>query len=728
MDSAPALPQGGAQAPAAPALARAASIFVSEAEAYALLSQAGLPPPRHGFTGQKPPFSAGEPVVLKGLGEEVWHKSELGCVRFLEYDAIRIDHESAGMRTRIEAAGHQWIGGLVCERISLQRNQDLPSEGFVSLSRSEAGWVALFGFGGLQAAALAELSPPCRWPIPTVSVTQALQELEAHLLGRIWLGRLRGTCPLTTPAKLQLFLEALWMSVALAEAGNLSLLELNPVALDPTGTPRPLDAVGRRQPAHTPRHAPPRGFLEALRAPHRIALAGVSAQDATSVGRTILENLRRHYLPPGNLLLVKPGLTEMLGLPCVPDIPALRSKPVDLLLLALPAKAAAEALTTLIQQGGGATAVALAAGGIGDGADHAGLGASLRRLLDETRAAGKWTPAVLGPNFLGHWVPSTGLDTSFIPADKLTPPLSRGGSLTLLSQSGALLLCRRSRQPQLGFRLGVALGNQMDVCLADMLSSLSGDTSPGPVAAYIEGFGPGQLTATADAVARLRQGGAHVVFHRAGCTTEGQAAAASHTGAMAGDLTLERSLLERSGARFTSSLSEFDSVLAWLGAFPQLQTGTVGVVTNAGFESVNGSDLFGPRLPAARLDDTAAQRLQALLAGQKLDGLVSARLPLDLTPMADESAYLAAVELVLGSAAVVVVGLVPFTRRLLTGADAAKTFADSLAALARQHRKPLGVVIDAGKDYDAYQEAFNAAGLPVFDRMESALLGLRVLG
>ena len=82
----------------------------------------------------------------------------------------------------------------------------------------------------------------------------------------------------------------------------------------------------------------------------------------------------------------------------------------------------------------------------------------------------------------------------------------------------------------------------------------------------------------------------------------------------------------------------------------------------------------------------------------------------------------------LGSAAVVVVGLVPFTRRLLTGADAAKTFADSLAALARQHRKPLGVVIDAGKDYDAYQEAFNAVGLPVFDRMESALLGLRVLG
>lgn len=710
-----------------PPPAQLTSEFLSESDAYALLAEVGIQPPRHGLVGGPMPFTAGEPVVLKGLGAEVWHKSELGCVRFLEYDQPRIDAETAGMRARIEAAGHRWIDGMVCEKIAFQRHADLPSEGFVSLSRGETGWVVLFGFGGLQADALAELSPPCRWPVTVVTPPTALQELESHLLGRLWLGRIRGTRPLTTTDSLRRFLDSLWALVELAEAKGLSLLELNPVALDASGRPRPLDAVGRRAPVTLARLAPPTGFLSSLRTPRRIAIAGVSAQDETSVGRTILENLRRYSLPPGNLLLLKPGQTEMLGLPCVPDVAALLTQPVDLLLLALPAKAAAETLSALIRQGGGATTVALVAGGIGDGADTTGLGASLRRQLDEARVTGRWTPAVLGPNFLGHWVPGTALDTSFIPTGKLAAPDTRGGALTMLSQSGAFLLSRRSRQPLLGFGLGIALGNQMDVALADVLGALANEPEPGPVAAYIEGFGAGQLAPTAAAVTRLRQRGSHVIFHRAGLTTEGQAAAASHTGAMAGDLTLERALLERSGAHFTGSLAEFDSALAWLGSYPHLQSGPVGIVTNAGFESVNGSDLLGRDLPAAKLNEPAVQELQAILALEKLAGLVSARLPLDLTPMASESAYLACVDLVLRHSATVVVGLVPFTRRLNTDGNGAVHFAEAFSALSRKHGKPLGVVIDAGDAYASYRNAFTAAGLPVFDRMESALLGLRVL-
>ncbi|MFI5337481.1 MAG: hypothetical protein ACHQ5A_11895, partial [Opitutales bacterium] len=321
-----------------------------------------------------------------------------------------------------------------------------------------------------------------------------------------------------------------------------------------------------------------------------------------------------------------------------------------------------------------------------------------------------------------------GLDTSFIPASKLAPPIPRPSALTLLSQSGAFLLCRRSRQPHLGFGLGVALGNQMDVSLADMLGALSDEPSPGPVAAYIEGFGSGQLAPAAAAVARLRSRGAHVLFHRAGCSAEGRAAAASHTGAMAGDLVLERSLLERSGARFSASLAEFDSALAWLGSYPHLSTGPVGLVSNAGFESVNGSDLFGPSLPTATLDSAAEGDLRQVLQQARLDGLVSPRLPLDLTPMADESAYLAATAIVLRRSAAVVVGLVPFTRRLHTDGEQAKAFATALALLARAQGKPLGIVVDAGDDYAGYRDVFATAGLPVFDRVETALLGLRVLG
>ena len=80
-------------------------------------------------------------------------------------------------------------------------------------------------------------------------------------------------------------------------------------------------------------------------------------------------------------------------------------------------------------------------------------------------------------------------------------------------------------------------------------------------------------------------------------------------------------------------------------------------------------------------------------------------------------------------AAVVGVGLFPFTRRRRTDEAAAATaLATALADLARGHGKPLGIVIDSGPAYTAYRASFTAAGLPVFDRMESALLGLRVLG
>jgi acyl-CoA synthetase (NDP forming) len=701
--------------------------FVHEAEAYALLLRAGLRPPRHGVEGGSLPFETGEPVVVKGLAENVWHKSEFGAVHFLPFERKSVLDEFTGMHHRLDASGHRWIEGLVCEQIDVAGCPHLPSEAFVSLARGEAGWTVLFGFGGLQADALAELAPPLRWPLAFTTVEQAMRELETHLLGRIWLGRIRGTKALTDRPALYEFIESLWTLARVAGTEGLNLLELNPVALDAAGLPRPLDAVGSRGPSPAPRLAPPAGFLAALRAPRRIALAGVSAKE-DSVGRTILENLSHYPLPPGDLVVIKPGQEDFHGYPCVPDVAALRSNPVDLLILALPAPVALVVFCKLIEQGGGAAVVAITCGGIGDGADTAGIGAQLTEALCGARMGGRWTPAVFGPNFLGHWVPGARLNTSFIPTDKLPGPVTAGGELTLLSQSGAFLLCLQSRQPALRFGLGVALGNQLDVALCDMLAALADEPGRGPVACYVEGFGPGQLLAAAEAVARLRAQGRHVLIHRAGRTAAGQAAAASHTGAMASDIDLERALLERAGARFAGSIADFDAALLWLAACPHLQVGPVALVTNAGFESVNGSDLFGPDLPAARLDETAQQALRTLLQRHELSGLVAARLPLDLTPMAGPSAFTGATALLLEHASVMVIGLVPFTRRLDSSRDGAVQLARVLAGLRDVHRKPVAIVVDAGADYADFRRAFQQAGLPVFASVESALRGLRVLG
>ncbi|MBL0211052.1 MAG: CoA-binding protein [Holophagaceae bacterium] len=701
--------------------------FLHEGACYGLLARAGLHPPRHGWLGKHLPFAPGESVVVKGIAEGLWHKSELGAVRFLRFESDALASAWEEMRIRVEAEGYPWIGALVCERIQMASSPGLPAEGFAALTKGEGGWTLVLGLGGMQADALGALAPPLRWPMAFVDPQSALRELEAHLLGQVWLGTLRGTKPLTTRPQLLAFLEGLWTAAELAESEGLDLLELNPVALDLSGDPRPLDGVGRGAAPRSARPSPPRDFLEALKAPKRIAVAGVSGKP-DGAGRIIIENLRKARLPEGDLLILRPGETRFLDLPCLPDAGALLKAPVDLLVLALPAASAVESVEALISQGGGASVVALVAGGLGDGADTDGLGGRLMEALNEARREGRWTPALLGPNFLGHVVPVEGINTTFIPADKWTPPPG-GGSLALLSQSGAFLLSRLSGTPQLPLALAVALGNQLDLRLPDLLQALEADPEIRSVAAYVEGFAPGDLEATAFIAARMKAAGRPLWIYRAGRTEAGLAAAASHTGALAGDRDLEQALLTRAGARIAPTIAAFDAGLAWLGSFPGLKPGPVAVLTNAGFESVAAGDLMGGAFPPAVLSGAEVQSLREILRDHKLENLVSAQLPLDITPMADEAAYRAILELMLQSEArVVVVGLVPFTRKLeLEDAKKATAFAQDLKTQAERLGKAVALVVDAGAAYDPMRKALAAGGLPVFTRMEAALEGLKAL-
>lgn len=726
------------------------SEFLHEADVHEIAARAGLVPPRHGWLGAPLPFEPGEPVVLKGLAERLWHKSELGALAFLPFGEHALEASASAMRDRVEAAGHPWIGGLVCERIAMARSDGLPSEAFVSLSRKGALWTIVIGLGGLQVEALGALIPPLCWPVSGkgggVGITRqaATQALSGHLLGQIWLGRLRGSRPLTTEAQLRRFVDALFTLVELADAEGLTLVEMNPVALDTAGEPRPLDGVGQREtrqggidPVGTAHAPPPAGFLRALLSPRRVAVAGVSAK-ADNVGHLIVDNLRAAGLRDGDLLVVKPARpgepqdATFLGLACIPDVAAIASAPVDLLLVALPAESATVLLEQLVAQGGGATVVALVAGGLGDGADHTGLGLRVRALLDTARTAGRWTPAVLGPNFLGHVVPGARVNSTFIPGDRWPTP-AHAGALALLTQSGAFMLSRLGRAPELPIGLSLALGNQLDVGLGDVLEALEQSPELRAVAAYVEGFGPGELEHAASAAQALVSGGRRVLLYRAGRTDAGQAAAASHTGAVAGDLVLEEAILRQAGVTVIPTIAAFDSAIAWLGRFPTLTAGPVAVVSNAGFETVSAADRLGLRYPPATLTAAETDALRGLIERHGLLSLVSPRLPLDLTPMASLDAYRDATKLLLDSAArVVIVGLVPFSRRLDFHGDApwaaASALAKELRATADAKGKAVAAVVDAGPEWAPLAAALAAGGLPVFGRMEDAMAGLQTVG
>ncbi|MDE3246142.1 MAG: hypothetical protein KGN80_08650, partial [Acidobacteriota bacterium] len=134
--------------------------------------------------------------------------------------------------------------------------------------------------------------------------------------------------------------------------------------------------------------------------------------------------------------------------------------------------------------------------------------------------------------------------------------------------------------------------------------------------------------------------------------------------------------------------------------------------------------------PPARLSETEVATLRDILNVHLLENLVSPQLPLDITPMADEAAYGAIQQLLLdGEAKVLVVGLVPFTRKLqMEDAQRATAFARELKSVADLKGKAVGLVVDAGPSYHSMREALASGGLPVFTRMEEALEGLKALG
>jgi acyl-CoA synthetase (NDP forming) len=702
--------------------------FLHEERAYALLAAAGLRVPRHGFIEAGPlPFAPGEPIVLKGIADQLWHKSDKGAVHFGIFDPEALKAEAAAMRLRVPE--HPWIGGLVCEKVAFQRLSGLPTEALVSLKRDpDAGWLVIFGIGGLQADAWAALAPPMLWPVTLTTPEEALAELRAHWLGRTWLGRQRGTEALTDETRLLAFLQGLWRAVAGLEVEGVTLLELNPVVLDGEGVPTALDGVGTLGNAEVaPIASPDPAWYQALLNPRSLVLAGVSSRAGT-VGRIILENLRQSSLPESALRLIKPGTTEFLGLPCLDSVAELAAAPTDQLILSLPALQTLEVVEQLCRQGGGATVVYLVAGGLGDGADTEGLGKRLVACLDEHRRAGKWTPAIVGPNGLGLFSPDQSLNTLFIPAVKL-PLKAHPGHVALVSQSGAFLITRLSRRAELGLRAAVAIGNQMDLRCSDFLRSFAVDPAVKVVGAYLEGFAPGDLKATAEAARVLRASGRRVLLYKGGRSQEGMAAASSHTGALAGDHALQAAVLRRAGVLLADRMEAFDAALSWLGAYPQGRPTRIAIMTNAGFESVAAADLLTGPFHGARLTAEETTALAATIETQGLAGLVSARLPLDLTPMADQAAYLATAKLLLASEAdAVVVGLVPLTVRLETqDPDAIQAFAAQWADLARGSGKWVGIAVEGGPLYDRYRQGLRAAGLPVFLTMEEALEGLRLI-
>ncbi|MBZ0151167.1 MAG: CoA-binding protein, partial [Planctomycetes bacterium] len=463
--------------------------------------------------------------------------------------------------------------------------------------------------------------------------------------------------------------------------------------------------------------------------PRRIAVLGVSAR-GQNPGRIVLRNTLAAGFPPTAMLVIKPGETSIDGVACVPDLAAL-PEPVDMLVVAVPAAEVGNVLDEVLRTRK-AEGIVLLTSGIGEREGSGDAAARLGTTLRAARGNRDWSgPVINGPNCLGLRSHQGKVDTLFIPHQKLPPPTGAPLPIALVSQSGAFAIARLSRLPWLLPRTVVTAGNQLDLSVADWVETIHPDPAIVAIGCYVEGFplhdGLRLATLARDMTAAKKL----LICYRAGRTSEGSAASASHTASLAGDWAATRALLTQAGALVAESIDDFEDLLrlAALLADRTIDGLGVGVISNAGFECVAIADSLGP-LQLARFTAATRQQLAATFVQARIDGFVDVHHPLDLTPIAGDQAFADAAAAVLADPGVHVgvLGCVPLTAALATlpaDVDRDGGVVQRLLALWHGTRKAMVAVVDSGPLYDTFAARLEASGLPVF---RSADRATRLLG
>ncbi len=181
----------------------------------------------------------------------------------------------------------------------------------------------------------------------------------------------------------------------------------------------------------------------------------------------------------------------------------------------------------------------------------------------------------------------------------------------------------------------ISIVNMSDVNFADMVSWLDQDENTGCISLYIEGLKDGRRF-----IENVRKAKKPVIALKSGVSKHGAAAAASHTGSLAGSGKVYYAAFEQAGVVRARDLTNlFDRTLA-MSLQPPMQGDNLLIVTNGGGVGVLATDSaerYGVPLLFAPEDVQAELRKYRPEFG-------SARNPVDLTGMAGRDWYQVSVQ------------------------------------------------------------------------------------
>jgi len=567
----------------------AGRINLSEAESKVVLQHYGIPvvEERIAATPEEAALLAegfGFPVVLKGLGARLTHKTERGLVRLNLQNARDVVTAAAGIA---EGAGSDLEGYLVQPMISGQRE-------FVAglFCDPHFGPIIMFGLGGIFTEALKDVT----FRVAPLSETQAglmIDDLRASAL----LNPFRGQAAAN---RTQLIQTLLGLSRLAEEWSEITEVDINPLVIGFDGSVTAVDALiilGERPDTASLR--PPVSTLDIVRifSPRSIAFIGASGQ-LGKWGHMLLTNVVAGGYE-GDIFLVNPRGENIAGRAVYRTIGNIPDK-VDLGIVTIPAVQVLDLIPQF--QAKGIRYMLL----ISSGFSETGTEGRNR----ETELVEKATEAgivLLGPNTMGICSPHAKFYCTG------TPCWPKAGSIGLVSQSGNLgtQLLAFAEAQGIGIRAFCGSGNEAMITVEDYLRGFESDEQTKTVILYIESIKDGQrFFSTVREVSAKKP----VIVLKGGRTDAGSRAAASHTGAMASNIKIFNTACRQGGVVLAEQPMDLLDLSAAFSSLPLPRGKRVALMTLGGGWGVVASDLcIESGLDIPHLTDEVIQEIDKIL-------------------------------------------------------------------------------------------------------------------
>ena len=539
---------------------------LTEAESKQILKEYGVPVVEEEvvFSVEEAVAAAervGYPVVLKGLGSRLTHKTERGlvCLNLQDNKQVR---EAAGHI--VKGAGQDLEGYLVQPMVYGKRE-------FVAglFCDHLFGPVVMFGLGGIFTEALGDAVFRVA-PISEVQAGMMLDELRARSL----LGPFRGE----EQARREQLVETITgLSRLGMEQNEITEVDINPLLIRPDGSVCAVDALivlGERPAAGAERPPVKTEDIARIFHPHSIAFIGASGQ-LGKWGHLLLTDLVTGGYE-GEIYLVNAKGQDIAGRKVYPSIADIPGK-VDLGVVTLPAAQVMGIIPKFKAKG--IKYMLLISSGFSE------MGEEGREVEgDLVKAAAEAGIVILGPNTMGIINPHRKFYCTG------TPVWPKAGSIGLVAQSGNLgtqLLAFAEREG-IGIRAFSGSGNEAMIAIEDYLYAFESDDLTKTVVLYIESIKDGRRFFTAARrVARKKP----VIVLKGGRTEAGNRAAASHTGAMASNIKIFNAACRQTGVVIAEHPMDLLDLSAAFSSLPLPKGKRVAMLTLGGGWGVVATDL-----------------------------------------------------------------------------------------------------------------------------------------